>query len=411
MSVPLDERRCPNCNGLAGPHDLFCGQCRMPLPGLPKGMSGQVEPETPRSGRFRSGRVTEDPTMPTIDVRNATATGTPLVFSGSAGAGSGPQTAPAPMAALPGVLDGSDLTQPGQPTPPGGLPGMVPGAGRVSQAPGQPPAGVPLYGAAGAPLPSALPPFAPRPWQAGTHRWLPVAVVVLAVLVVLEGIGLMVLFARSAVQTPAPALVATVTRAPDVTPPPASQDVLYQAKWTPGSFDGWSVNPNDQAGDWGAGEGRLVNNGKYTSDIGTAPSITAPADVLHGASNYAIEATIEVLGAGPTAGFGFFVGYADGSPPAGTILGISTAGAPLSQFRVSAAASWSSPKLKTIFSPGSSAHRYRIEVRGGKIGFFVDGVAIVEPPFDAGSLSGTLVGLWCAEVRLVVSNFVVLKLP
>ncbi|HEY7124783.1 MAG TPA: hypothetical protein VH540_12580 [Ktedonobacterales bacterium] len=408
MSVPLDERRCPNCNGLAGPHDLFCGQCRMPLPDMPRGTSGQVEPGPRYSGRFGSGRVTEDPTMPTINP-NATATGTPLVFSGPAfGAGSGSQTAPAPVAAPPGVLDGLDLTQPGQPTPPGGLPG----AGHALPAPGQPAgAGGPPYGVAGGLHPSALPPLAPRHALAGANGWLPVAVLVLAVLVVLEGVGLIALSARPAAQTPAPASAATATRAPGVTPPPASQDVLYQAKWGQGALDGWSVNPNDQANDWVTGDGRLINNGNYTSDIGTAPSIMAPANVLQGAKNYAIEATIEVLGAGPTAGFGFFVAYTDGSPPSGYILGISTAGAPLSQFRVSPAASWPHPLVKTIFSPGASSHRYRIEVRDGKIGFLVDGVAILEPPFDAGDVSGTLVGLWCAEVRLVVSNFVVLKLP
>jgi hypothetical protein len=406
MLVSPDERRCPNCNGLVGPSDLFCGQCRLPLPDMPGGASGPMVREEPRGGRLHSGRITEDPTMPTLDA-NATATGTPLVFSGPAfGAASGPQTAPALAAASPGVLDGSDLTQPGQPTPPGGLPG----GGRVGYTPASAGSGAPPFLLAAA-APPVLPPPARRPSATGGSRWMAIALVVLAGLVVLEGGGLLVLFARPAVQMPPPQEVAKATSAPGVTPSPVPQDVLYQAKWMQGEFDGWRVNPNDGANDWSAGDGRLVNNGKYMRDIGTAPSITAPANVLQGAHNYAIETTMQVLGAGPTAGFGFFVLYADGAPPVGYILGMSTAGVPLSQFQVSPAASWSHPRVKTIFSPGASVHVYRVEVREGQISFFVDGVAILDSPFAAGDAAGTLVGLWCAETRLVVSRFVVFKLP
>ncbi len=46
-----------------------------------------------------------------------------------------------------------------------------------------------------------------------------------------------------------------------------------------------------------------------------------------------------------------------------------------------------------------------------KVRILVDGVAVLEPPFDASDASGSLVGLWCAQVRLVVSGFAVLKLP
>lgn len=394
MSVPLSERRCPNCNELAGPDDRACGRCGLPLPEIPRWGSG---PEAARAGRFHSGRVTEDPTMPTIHP-NATATGTPLGFSGPAFGAMAPQTVPAQVGAPVGALDEADLTQPGQPTPPGGLPvvpvGQVaPGVGRQSHPP----------------VPSAPSTLAPRSPAGSAPPWMVTALGVLAALVLLEGIGLLVLFARPVAQALAPA--ATATSAPGVAPSPGLQGVLYQAKWKPGSFDGWSVNPNDQSGDWSAQDGRLVNTGQYTRDIGTAPSITAPANVLQGVKNYAIEATIEVLGAGPSAGFGFFVQYADGSPPSGYILGVSTAGVPLSQLRVSPAASWGSPRVKTIFSPGAARHVYRIEVRGGMMSFLVDGVAILEPPFDAGDASGSLFGLWDAQVRLVVSSFVVLKLP
>jgi hypothetical protein len=446
MSVPRNERRCPNCNELAGPNDLACGRCGLPLPDIPRWASGRVGADAPRSGPFHSGRVTEDPTMPTINP-NATATGTPLVFSGpsygaasgpqttptqigappvfsgpSYGVGPGPQTAPAQVGAPPGVLDGSDLTQPGQPTPPGGVifsPGgpAAPGGVLVGQAPPQNwQAGQPV-GAGASPLQQGAlgafaPPAAPGGAAArGASGWMALALSVLAVLVVLEGIGLLVLFFRPAGQTTAQQPGATATRVPGVTPSPVPQDVLYRAKWRNGAFDGWSVNPNDQFNDWSAGDGRLINDGGYTSDIGTAPSITAPANVLQGVKNYAIEATIAVLGAGPSAGFGFFVAYADGSPPSGYILGVSSVKTPLSQLWVSPAANWSSPRVQTIFSPGSAPHLYRIEVRDGQIRFLVDGVAILEPPFDASDATGTLVGLWCAQARLVISSFVVFKLP
>jgi hypothetical protein len=225
--------------------------------------------------------------------------------------------------------------------------------------------------------------------------------------VVLEGVLIGVLFVRP-VELAALHPFATRTPLPTPTPTPLPGTTLYQANWANGSLDGWVVN--DQAGDWHAGTGVLFNDAQNTGDIGTAPSIEAPMGAVNGQQNYAIEATIEVLGyAGCCPGFGFFVGYADGPSPGGYILGMSTVNnVPLSQLRVTAATGWHQSPLQAVeFLPGAAAHHYRIEVRGGQINLFVDGAPLLVPSVDAGTLPGVIIGLWCAQTRLVVSSFVV----
>jgi hypothetical protein len=261
-----------------------------------------------------------------------------------------------------------------------------------------------------APLPGVS--IARKPFGWMDERVMAILLLVLAVLVVLQGIALLYLLFRPS--PPAPTTpTAVATRAPGVTGTPAPQDVLYQANWANNSLDGWTVDSkDDKAGDWLAQSGELVNNGSNSADIGTAPSIQAPSGTLRGLQAYAIEATIEVLGYAGGPGFGFFVGYNGGASPTGYIVGVSSSSSgPLSQLHVTTATGWHTPALQTVdFYPGSSAHTYRIEVRGKQISLFVDGAALLVPPLAADSLGGVIVGLWSVGTRLVVSSFALYKL-
>src|SRR5260370_26757276 len=110
MSLSPTERPCPNCNNPVAAHEQHCGHCGMPMLGTATG--GMLWPAP------RSGRITDEPTMPTLD-DSPTYTGTLLASPASP---PGEQTVPAPGGS--GGFGMGDVTQAGPPPASVGPSGM-----------------------------------------------------------------------------------------------------------------------------------------------------------------------------------------------------------------------------------------------------------------------------------------------
>ncbi len=66
--------------------------------------------------------------------------------------------------------------------------------------------------------------------------------------------------------------------------------------------------------------------------------------------------------------------------------------------------------IKSIdYNPGTTAHVYRIELRGNNMKVCIDGVLLLDV-IDNRYLSGNKVGLWDKHVQLSISSFKIIRL-
>ncbi len=210
----------------------------------------------------------------------------------------------------------------------------------------------------------------------------------------------------SNIPTSAPTATPFPTAVPP-TPSPTSQPgpgtVLCQADASHG-WNGWNGTS-----DWKILNGMLLSDGTYNILEGP-PTIVAPCQ-LGSITNYAAEANIQVLKNSYPTCFGIDV---RGTPTpngwqgyVGTVYVACNNGNDLLALNTD---NMNNVNLTSApFSPGTSFHTYRVEVKDNQIRFLIDGAQLLAVS-DNQYLSGEQVGLWSYDAQLVVSSFKVIAL-
>lgn len=173
-----------------------------------------------------------------------------------------------------------------------------------------------------------------------------------------------------------------------VTPTPGSGTLLYQADWSQG-LGGWTG-----ATGWKTSGGMLVNDGKDAPSGPAGPTILAPYQ-LSAAGNFAIEARIQVVGAGCFDPLLFHGSVVNGNWQGYKLTACGNLRLTSDDF--------TDILGQTTFNPGNSWHIYRVEVKGAFMSVLVDGITQFTTQ-DSRYLSGSQVGIK-TSVQLIVSNF------
>jgi len=178
------------------------------------------------------------------------------------------------------------------------------------------------------------------------------------------------------------------TPAPTPVAAPARGLILFEADWS-GGMGGWPA-----VAGWNAVGGMLVNDG---STQGMA--ITAPVD-LAGATNYAVEAEIQILNMPQYKRFGVVA-------RGGYLGGIDTWN--FRNRRNAFLGTTSRGLAGKEFDPGADWHKYRLEVSGNSLTLLIDGVVMAQAT-DNSFLSAGQVGIWTSNVQMNVRSFRVVAL-
>lgn len=178
----------------------------------------------------------------------------------------------------------------------------------------------------------------------------------------------------------------------------AAVDVLCQS----GSNDNW--NGWHLGNGWKRLNGLLLNDGT-NGDYNGRPTVLAPASCQPKTMDYAVEARIHAVSfSNNYSGFGINV---RGFPSPSNETGYSTF---IDSFTGANISVVGGDVLKSVsFSPGTSFHLYRVEVKANTITFLIDGTSVLTV-VDNKFISAGEVGLWCANAQIEMSGFRVLKL-
>ncbi|WP_069805918.1 hypothetical protein [Thermogemmatispora onikobensis] len=195
------------------------------------------------------------------------------------------------------------------------------------------------------------------------------------------------------------------------TPQPAPGTILCQADAAHG-WKGWTGSA-----DWKVFNGQLLNDGTNEDDS-LQPTIGAPCS-LDGITNYAVEATLQIISLNDTYndGFGITVrGDPTQNPWRGYIAGITYREFDDNPYQAIIAAnnrpsiSSNSQALATVpFNPGNHSHLYRVEVKANSLKLLIDGgqeLAVTDNRY----LTTTQVGLSCFGFQLIITSFKVTSL-
>ena len=181
-----------------------------------------------------------------------------------------------------------------------------------------------------------------------------------------------------------------------------SNSIIYQANWSTG-LDGWSGTNQ-----WHASNGQLYSDGSDCCNI-LAPYL------MGSISNYAIEASIKIVGANDSF-FGVVArGQGDSSNLSGYICGMAgvtdEGGGNFSGLASISYVGYKGPALQsTSYNPGSDWHLYRIEVNRDSITLLIDG-QIHTQLTDSTFSSGGHIGFRLADgMGIVIKSFVVYTL-
>ncbi|HZU66957.1 MAG TPA: hypothetical protein VFA09_06730 [Ktedonobacteraceae bacterium] len=182
-------------------------------------------------------------------------------------------------------------------------------------------------------------------------------------------------------------------------PGQVTEDVLCQS----GSNDNWRG--------WHLGNGwkqlnNLLLNDGTNGDYNGRPTLVAPARCQPKTTDYAVEATIQVVSTSRNSYSGFGLNVR-GLPSPSTQTGYSTYIDSSSGANIAIAGG--DAINTTSFNPGTSFHTYRAEVRGNTINFLIDGKSVLNV-VDNRFISAGEVGLWCANMQIEMSSFKVVKL-
>jgi hypothetical protein len=195
------------------------------------------------------------------------------------------------------------------------------------------------------------------------------------------------------------ALYSTMVKLPAVPPiestgpiePAGHATVLYQkSDWS--NPAGWGAGP-----DWQVASRLLVND----ASAGGTSLILSPYEA--GVADYAVEAEIQsVTQDDSNAGFGLAVRWAQDGGYRATVV---------QQGRVAIEQGDLTPGrrigLPASFRHGGSWHTYRLEAKGTKIRFLIDGNLLIEQDDDR-YVTGARSGLWAWKSRINVRSFRVL---
>ena len=179
-----------------------------------------------------------------------------------------------------------------------------------------------------------------------------------------------------------------VASQPSSPPPPATGLILYRADWSRG-LDGWP-----EVAGWKVVDGTLVNDATTPNTSIMAPHAPETAD-------YAVEAEIQVASSlWQRKAFGLVLrdGYLGGvnwysymiqhHPFVGTMTQV---------------------LVQSDFNIDNEWHKYRVEVRGGRLALLIDGVVRAEATDSRYSSPGRA-GIWSNGVQINVRNFRIVAL-
>jgi len=193
----------------------------------------------------------------------------------------------------------------------------------------------------------------------------------------------------------------TPTPSPNNTLTPLPGTVLYQPDWSSG-LDGWS-NPQGSIGiqEWTAHDGILTCNGNLIGEPSTlliAPPYQPPI------ADYSIEAEIQFLSDRTQTDLAYF-GLIARNPANGAFGYLAGVNVKLNASILKEVLQASTvPVVQVAFDPGQIWHIYRLELKGNKLTFFVDGnflYGVIDDRF----LESGLVGLVSSACRLNVRGF------
>lgn len=204
--------------------------------------------------------------------------------------------------------------------------------------------------------------------------------------------------AATTTDTTSPASTAT-TQASTPAPQTALPCTVNVGAWTDGSSD------------WKVLNGMLLNDGTNGNNpYGSGPSIVAPCQPATTA-NYAIETKIQVI-SGSSGCFGITVrGNPLTSGWQGYMAGVGSCDYNGLNEAYIGGPNYSneSSSVQAAFSPGTSAHTYRVEAKNNTINFYVDNSLLLTLT-DNRYLTGAQIGFWDQNIQLQVTSFQVTAL-
>lgn len=190
-----------------------------------------------------------------------------------------------------------------------------------------------------------------------------------------------------------PVDTSTTTSSP-ISPQTALPCTVNVGAWTDGSAD------------WKVLNGMLLNDGTNgNSPFNAGPSIVAPCQPA-ATSNYAVEAKIQVI-SGTNGCFGFTIrGNPLTSGWQGYMAGVGQCYSNGMNEAYIGGPGYSneSASVQAAFSPGTSAHTYRIEAKNNVIKLYVDNSLLLTLT-DNRFLDGAQIGLWDQSIQLQVTSF------
>jgi hypothetical protein len=203
---------------------------------------------------------------------------------------------------------------------------------------------------------------------------------------------------------PVAALPADVDPTPTSPPLPSATGSAPLDPTQPGStwsaIYGWTV-----AGSLVENDGSDFGGENWRAGLWNTHWIAAPASLQPAASDYAVEAEIQVRRRPECGSFGL---VARGTVQIG-VHDCQAGAAPVLSIRSSTPALLDNAFLAQQFDPASEWHVYRVEVRGNVLSVAIDGVPVAEVP-GVPPTGPNLVGLWDDHTAIRVRAFRVSQL-